>query len=81
MISDIEVGPRSGTLLVKGKGLKERPLALSSEARETLKTYLQVRPKVAGDLLFPSRTHRAWIPRMWSGWYPRRRGRQGSSSR
>jgi site-specific recombinase XerD len=28
-----------------------------------LKTYLQVRPEVAGDLLFLSRTHRALDPR------------------
>ena len=34
-------------------------MALSAEARAALKTYLQMRPKVAGDLLFLSRTHRA----------------------
>ena len=63
-IGDVEVGPRSGTLLVRtGKGLKERRLALSAEARDTLKAYLQVRPKVADDLLFLSRTHRALDPR------------------
>jgi len=63
-VGDVELGPRSGTLLVRtGKGLKERKLALSSEARDTLKAYLQVRPKVAGDLLFLSRTHRALDPR------------------
>ena len=47
----------------RGKGLKLRTLALSSEARDTLKTYLQVRPEVNGDLLFLSRTHRALDPR------------------
>ncbi len=63
-VGDVEVGPRSGKLLVRtGKGLKERKLALSSEARDTLKAYLQVRPKAAGDLLFLSRTHRALDPR------------------
>jgi len=63
-VGDVELGPRSGTLLVrKGKGLKERRLALSSEARDTLKAYLQVRPKVATDLLFLSRTHRSLDPR------------------
>jgi site-specific recombinase XerC len=45
------------------KGLKERNPAISSEARDTLKAYLQVRPKVAGDLLFLSRTHHALDPR------------------
>ncbi len=59
-IGDVELGPRSGTLLVRtGKGLKERKLALSLEARDTLKGYLQTRPKVADDLLFLSRTYRA----------------------
>jgi len=63
-VGDVELGPRSGTLLVReGKGLKERTLALSAEARAALKTYLQMRPKVAGDLLFLSRTHRALDPR------------------
>ena len=50
-VGDVELGPRSGTLLVReGKGLKERTLALSAEARAALKTYLQMRPRVAGDL-------------------------------
>jgi len=63
-VGDVELGPRSGTLLVRtGKGLKERKLALSSEARDALKAYLQVRPKVANDLLFLSRTQRALDPR------------------
>jgi site-specific recombinase XerD len=63
-VGDVELGPRSGKLLVReGKGLKSRSLALSSETRETLKAYLQVRPKLAGDLLFLSRTHRALDPR------------------
>lgn len=63
-VGDVELRPRSGTLLVRtGKGLKERKLALSSEARDTLKAYLLVRPKVTADLLFLSRTHRALDPR------------------
>jgi site-specific recombinase XerD len=63
-VGDIELGPRSGKLLVReGKGLKSRTLALSSETRDTLKAYLQVRPEVNGDLLFLSRTHRALDPR------------------
>jgi integrase/recombinase XerD len=62
--ADVELGSRSGTLLVReGKGLKERTLALSAEARAALQAYLKVRPKVAGDLLFVSRTHRALDPR------------------
>ena len=63
-VSDVELGPRSGKLLVReGKGLKSRTLALSSEARDTLKAYLQVRPEMDGDLLFISRTHRVLDPR------------------
>jgi site-specific recombinase XerD len=42
-VGDVELGPRSGKLLVReGKGLKSRTLALSSEARDTLKAYLQM---------------------------------------
>ena len=63
-VGDIELGPRSAKLLVReGKGLKSRTLALSSETRDTLKAYLQVRPEANGDLLFLSRTHRALDPR------------------
>ncbi|MCX6031047.1 MAG: tyrosine-type recombinase/integrase [Chloroflexi bacterium] len=63
-VGDVELGPRSGKLLVReGKGLKSRTLALSSETREALKAYLQVRPEVNGDLLFLSRTYRALDPR------------------
>ncbi len=63
-VGDVELGPRSGKLLVReGKGLKSRSLALSSEARDTLKAYLQVRPKVADDLVFLSRTYRSLDPR------------------
>jgi site-specific recombinase XerD len=62
-VGDIELGPRSGKLLVReGKGLKSRMLALSSETRDSLKTYLQVPPKSAGDLLFLSRTYHALDP-------------------
>jgi len=44
-VGDGELGPRSGKLLVReGKGLKLRTLALSSEARDTLKAYLQMQP-------------------------------------
>jgi len=40
-VDDVELGPRSGKLLVReGKGLKSRTLALSSEARDALKAYL-----------------------------------------
>ncbi len=46
-----------------GKGLKERQLALASEARDTLKAHLQARPKVVTDLLLISRTYRALDPR------------------
>jgi len=58
------LAPASFALLVrKGNGLKERSLALSSEARDTLKAYLQVRPNVTSKLLCLSRTHRALEPR------------------
>jgi len=63
-LGDVELGSRSGTLLVReGKGLKERTLALSAEARALLQAYLKMRPKVDADLLFLSRTHRALDPR------------------
>ena len=63
-VGDVELGLRSGMLLLReGTGLKERRLALSSEARAALSAYLQVRPKVASDLPFLSRTHRALDPR------------------
>jgi site-specific recombinase XerD len=45
-IGDVEVGPRSGKVLVReGKGLKSRTLALSSEARDTLKAYYRCGPR------------------------------------
>jgi len=46
-----------------GKRLKERALALSSEAQAGLKAYLQARPEVNADLLFLSRTCHPLDPR------------------
>ena len=57
-VSDVELNARSGWLLVrKGKGLKERKVPLSAEARRVLREYLEVRPKQAQtDALFITRT-------------------------
>jgi site-specific recombinase XerD len=45
-VSDVELGPRSGTLLVReGKGLKEITLALSAEAQDILKAYSGCGPR------------------------------------
>ena len=63
-VCDVELGPRSGKLLVReGEGLKERTLAWSAEARAALKAYLQIRPEMNLNLLFLSRTQRALDPR------------------
>lgn len=59
-ISDVELNARSGWLLVrKGKGLKERKVPLSAEARRALSEYLEARPKAKTDALFITRT---WQP-------------------
>ncbi len=57
-VGDVEINARSGVLLVRhGKGLKERPVPLSAEARAALGAYLKVRPAAArDDTLFLSRT-------------------------
>ncbi|MCS7226460.1 MAG: tyrosine-type recombinase/integrase [Gloeomargarita sp. SKYB31] len=56
MPEDVEVNARSGWVLVrKGKGVKERRVPLSAEARQALRAYLEVRPQRPGRLFF-SRT-------------------------
>jgi integrase len=54
---DVELNARSGRVLVrKGKGMKERQVPLSAEARRELREYLEVRPQQSGPLFF-SRTY------------------------
>jgi len=54
---DVELNARSGWVLVrKGKGMKERRVPLSAEARRELREYLEVRPQQSGPLFF-SRTY------------------------
>jgi site-specific recombinase XerD len=56
-ISDVELRPRSGWVLVRrGKGQKERKVPLSAEARRALQDYLDVRPNVRKETLFVSRS-------------------------
>ncbi len=55
---DVKIDTRSGWVLVRrGKGMKERRVPLSAEARQALRAYLQVRPQQPGPL-FLSRTFR-----------------------
>lgn len=50
---DVEVNARSGWVLVrKGKGVKERRVPLSAEARQGLWGYLEVRPRRLGPFFF-----------------------------
>jgi len=64
-VGDVEINARSGVLLVRrGKGLKERQVPLSAEARAALSAYLKVRPRAAqDDTLFLSRTFGPLDPR------------------
>ncbi|MEM2265301.1 MAG: tyrosine-type recombinase/integrase [Candidatus Hadarchaeales archaeon] len=57
-VEDVELGERSGWVLVRrGKGMKERRVPLSAEARKVLRAYMEARPKNPGPLFF-SRTFR-----------------------
>jgi len=64
-LGDIEMGERSGQVLVKqGKGLKERVVPLSKEARVALAVYLAVRPTPAlTDCVFLTRSRGALTSR------------------
>lgn len=56
---DVELAPRSGWVTVRhGKGLKERRVPLSVEARRAIRAYLDARPDWAGSLrpLFVTKT-------------------------
>lgn len=49
-IGDVEINERSGWLTIrKGKGLKEREVPLSLQARKDLRSYLEHRPDVDDD--------------------------------
>lgn len=52
-IGDISISPRKGEIIVRsGKGEKFRTVPLNLNVRNTLKTYLSVRPSVDHDYLF-----------------------------
>lgn len=54
---DVTMSERKGEVRVRqGKGLKERTVPLSRQARRDLQAYLAVRPSFAGDRLFVSRS-------------------------
>ncbi len=62
-IDDLELGARSGSVLIRmGKGLRERRVPLPVEARAALTAYLKVRPEDS-DVLFLSRTHAPLLAR------------------
>jgi site-specific recombinase XerD len=51
-LSDIRISERKGSVLVRGKGDKERTVALNHDVREAVEAYLAVRPAAADDHLF-----------------------------
>jgi site-specific recombinase XerD len=58
-VDDVEIRPRSGTVLVRfGKNRKERRVPLSKEARDALSAHLEKRAKRWPDttVLFPTKT-------------------------
>ena len=56
-VGDVTLNGRSGAALVrKGKGVKERQVALSKQARQALQIYLEVRPDWPTEQFFFSRT-------------------------
>ena len=62
-VGDVELNERSGWVLVRrGKGLKERRVPLSREARKALQAYLEARPGWSGDALFVTKTGRRMDP-------------------
>lgn len=54
-LSDLQLSPRRGRLVVRGKGEKVREVPLNAGAREALEEWLSVRPAAADDRLFVGR--------------------------
>jgi site-specific recombinase XerD len=68
-LGGVETRERSGWALVRqGKGLKQRRVPLSLQAREALEAYLKVRPEWVGEALFITksgkRVHKRDVQRM-----------------
>ena len=51
-LGDVTTSERKGSLLVRGKGDKDRVLPLNADVRQALDTYRAVRPTVSDDHLF-----------------------------
>lgn len=51
---DIDLSPRSGTIIVQGKGQKFRTIPLNAEAREALSRYFKVCPRESNAKVFTS---------------------------
>ncbi len=63
-VNDINLGERRGWVVVRsGKGSKYREIPLNKDVRQALKDWLEVRPKHAGDSLFPGRRREPLRPR------------------
>lgn len=54
-LSDVQLTPRSGRVVARGKGEKTRMIPLAPEARRALQAYLAVRPEIDSDRLFIGR--------------------------
>jgi len=63
-LEDVELNQRSGWALIRrGKGMKERRVPLSLEARRALAAYLEMRPEWAGEPLFVTKTGQRMVAR------------------
>ncbi|WP_322797983.1 tyrosine-type recombinase/integrase [Thermoflexus sp.] len=54
-VQDVQLAPRSGWVMVRGKGEKARRVPLGAEARGALQAYLMTRPEMGSDALFIGR--------------------------
>lgn len=54
-LGDLQLSPRKGKLIVRGKGEKVREVPLNGEAREALREWLSARPAAPDDRLFIGR--------------------------